>query len=337
LKTLVTGGAGFIGSHLVDRLLSEGHEVIVLDDFSSGKISNLKSACTSSKLNVIDADITKQESICPYFKNIDWVFHLAGKADIVPSIESPVKYHHANVEGTISVLESARTHKVKRFIYTASSSCYGISKQIPTTENAPLIPEYPYALTKYIGEQYAMHWSRVYYMPVISLRLFNVYGPRSRSTAGNYGAVFGVFLAQKIAGKPFTIVGDGSQTRDFTFVSDVVDGFMKSIQSSITSEIFNIGSGNTYSINYLVKLLGGKSVHIPKRPGEPDSTFANISKIKKSLKWKPIVPFEHGVNIMIDNIDQWKDAPIWDESSIQKATQNWFNQLSKNTNDKGNK
>ena len=337
MKTLVTGGAGFIGSHLVDRLLSENHEVIVLDDFSSGKISNLKYACNSSKLNVIDLDITNQESICPYFKNVDWVFHLAGKADIVPSIESPMKYHQANVEGTISVLESARNHKVKRFIYTASSSCYGISKEIPTTENAPQIPEYPYALTKYVGEQYALHWSRVYHMPVISLRLFNVYGPRSRSTSGSYGAVFGVFLAQKLAGKPFTIVGDGSQTRDFTFVSDVVDAFMKSIQSSINRDVFNVGSGNTYSINYLVKLLGGKSVHIPKRPGEPDSTFADISKIKNCLKWNPITPFEKGVQIMIDNIDQWQDAPIWDESTIQKATQNWFDQLSKNTNDKGNK
>ena len=163
-------------------------------------------------------------------------------------------------------------------------------------------PQYPYALTKYVGEQYVMHWAQVYKLPCVSLRLFNVYGPRSR-TSGTYGAVFGVFLAQKLAGKPFTIVSDGSQTRDFTFVTDVADAFVKAADSNLAGEVMNVGSGNHYSVNQLVELLGGDKVHIPKRPGEPDCTFADIRKIKKLLGWSPRVTFGDGVAIMLENIE----------------------------------
>src|SRR5262249_52482265 len=160
-------------------------------------------------------------------------------------------YHHSNVEGTVSVVEAARKAGVRRFLYAASSSCYGVPDHYPTSETAPIRPQYPYALTKYLGEHIALHWSQVYGLPTVSLRLFNVYGPRSR-TSGTYGAVFGVFLAQKLASKPFTVVGDGRQTRDFTFVSDVVDAFMVAASSDATGEIFNVGSGRTYSVNLLV-------------------------------------------------------------------------------------
>jgi len=328
-KVLVTGGAGFIGSHLVDRLLKDGHDVIVLDDFSNGRMENLSSYLDSSRLEIKKVDVSSFQEIKDYFIDVSWVFHLAALADIVPSIQNPLKYHNSNVNGTVSVLEASRKAGVERFVYAASSSCYGIPDVYPTPENAEIRPMYPYALTKYVGEQYVLHWEKVYGLPAISLRLFNVYGPRAR-TSGTYGAVFGVFLAQKLAGKPFTVVGDGNQTRDFTFVTDVVEAFILAAKSKLRNEIFNVGSGNHYSVNKLVELLGGnKVVHIPKRPSEPDCTFADISKIKKRLGWKPGVSFEEGVKIMIDNIDYWKDAPIWDKKSIAKANKDWFKYLSK--------
>ena len=322
-RVLVTGGGGFIGSHLVERLLDDGLEVIILDNFSTGRMENLDHVKDSRRLTVHQVDVSNHGEIHTFFEGVDWVFHLAALADIVPSIQQPLRYHRANVDGTIAVLEAARSSGVKRFIYTASSSCYGIAEQLPTPETAPIRPQYPYALTKYIGEQYVLHWNRVYKLPCVSLRLFNVFGPRSR-TSGAYGAVFGVFLAQKLAGKPFTVVGDGTQTRDFTFVTDVADAFVKAAESQVEGEIFNVGSGGTYSVNYLVKLLGGDTVNIPKRPGEPDCTFADIRKISRGLGWQPKVSFEDGVRIMLENIDQWRDAPIWDEKSIAEATQDWF-------------
>lgn len=322
-KTLVTGGAGFIGSHLVDRLLNDGHEVIVLDNFSTGRTQNLKQHKDNNKLKIVKADISEFHIIEQYFDGIEWVFHIAALADIVPSIKTPLEYHKSNVDGTISVLEASKKHDVKRFIYAASSSCYGIPDVFPTPENADIRPQYPYALTKNVGEQYVMHWGKIYGLPVISLRMFNVYGPRSR-TSGTYGAVFGVFLAQKLANKPYTVVGDGKQTRDFTFVTDVVDAYIKAAQSDLRNEIFNIGSSNTYSVNRLVELLGGEVTYIPKRPGEPDCTFANASKINSLLNWKPKTSFEKGVQIMLDNIDYWREAPVWTPESIGDATKEWF-------------
>ncbi|MBI2789356.1 MAG: SDR family oxidoreductase [Elusimicrobia bacterium] len=325
-KALVTGGAGFIGSHLVDRLLADGHEVVVLDNFSTGRPQNLAHQKDNPLLTLIQADVCENERIAPHFQGVDWVFHLAALADIVPSIERPTDYFRANVVGTQSVLEAARAAAVKRFIYAASSSCYGIPDAYPTPETAEIRPQYPYAMTKRLGEELALHWAQVYGMPVVSTRFFNVYGPRSR-TSGTYGAVFGVFLAQKINGKPFTVVGDGAQTRDFTFVTDVAAALVKAAGSSVTGEIFNVGSGSTYSVNRLVELLGGPVVHLPKRPGEPDCTFADISKIGKALGWKPRMTIEEGVKIMLDNIDYWRQAPVWTPESIEKATKVWFDCL----------
>jgi UDP-glucose 4-epimerase len=327
-KIIVTGGAGFIGSHLVDDLLKNGHEVIVIDNFSNGKIENISQNHDNEKLQVKKADVSNYNKIGNLFKGVDWVFHLAALADIVPSINNPLKYHKSNVDGTISVLEASRKNEIKRFIYIASSSCYGIPDNYPTSENASIKPEYPYALSKYLGEQIALHWNKIYNLPVVSLRLFNVYGPRAR-TSGTYGAVFGVFLAQKYHKKPFTVVGDGTQTRDFTFVNDIVNGLYIAANSNIENEAINLGSGNTYSINKLVDLLGGETINIPKRPGEPDCTFADISKAKRLLGYEPKVTFEEGVKIMLDNLEHWKDAPLWTPRKIKKATKDWFLHLSK--------
>lgn len=328
MKCLVTGGAGFIGSHLVDRLVEDGHDVTVLDNFSTGRYENLALHKNSKKAAIIKADISDYDQIKPYFNDVDAVFHLAALADIVPSIVTPLKYYNSNVTGTACVVEAARLAGVKKLVYAASSSCYGIPDVFPTPEAAAIRPEYPYALTKYLGEQIVLHWGKVYKFPVVSLRLFNVYGPRAR-TSGAYGAVFGVFLTQKLNRKPFTVVGNGKQTRDFVFVKDVVGAFVLASQSDCNGEVMNVGSGKTYSVNYLVQLLGGEVVYIPKRPGEPDSTFADIAKIKKLLGWKTKVSFEEGVNIMLENIDYWRDAPLWTAENITEATKDWFKYLTK--------
>lgn len=329
-KAVVTGGAGFIGSHLVELLLNKGYAVLVIDNFSTGRPENLQFLKNNPSLKIVEADVNDIKKIKPFFKDAVFVFHLAALADIVPSMVNPLSYHRSNVDGTISILEVIREEcpTIKKFIYTASSSCYGIPDKYPTPETAQIRLQYPYALSKYLGELIALSWGKIYKLPAVSLRLFNVYGPRSR-TSGTYGAVFGVFLAQKLAGKPFTVVGEGKQTRDFTFVSDVAAAFLAAAESDYKDEVFNVGSGNTYSINRLVELLKGPVTYIPKRPGEPDCTFADTTKIQKILKWKPEVSFEEGVAILLRNIDYWRDAPVWTPESINEATREWFKFLGK--------
>lgn len=325
---VVTGGAGFIGSHLVERLLKDGHAVRVLDNFSTGRPANLLHLKDHPALTVHAVDISHMPNLGAEFQGVDWVFHLAALADIVPSIQRPLDYHRSNVDGTVEVLEAARRSGVRRLVYAASSSCYGLPETYPTPETAEIRPQYPYALTKYLGECYALHWHLIYGLPVVSLRFFNVYGPRSR-TSGTYGAVFGVFLAQKLAGKPFTVVGDGTQTRDFTFVADVVEALVAAAASSIEGEVFNVGSGATYAVNTLVELLGAQDViHIPKRPGEPDCTLADIRKIRAMLGFEPSVSLRDGVQRMLANIDYWREAPVWTAEAIGEATKEWFAHLS---------
>jgi UDP-glucose 4-epimerase len=232
-----------------------------------------------------------------------------------------------NVQGTVHALEAARAAGVRKFVYAASSSCYGIATELPTTEHAPIGPEYPYALSKYQGEQAVLHWGQVYRLPVVSIRIFNAYGPRSKTT-GAYGAVFGVFLAQKLNEKPFTVVGDGTQRRDFVYVTDLARAFLAAAESERTQEIYNVGAGSPQTVNRLVELLEGDVVHVPKRPGEPDCTWADISKISRELGWRPVVSFEDGVAEMLRRIDYWREAPVWDPASIERATRTWFSMLS---------
>lgn len=334
MKALVTGGKGFIGSHLVEKLLNDGHRVTCLD-LVEASCQNVKRFLPYGSFNSVYVDIGASDACERIFRllsayKIDFVFHLAGLADIVPSINNPVDYFRTNVFGTLNVLEAARLAKIKKFVYASSSSVYGICdlKDIPTSETAPIKTQYPYAETKYQGERWVNHYNQVYHLPTISLRLFNVYGPRSRTT-GAYGAVFGTFLAQKIHGQPFTVVGDGKQSRDFVFVTDVCDAFIKAAKARFSGEIFNVGSGRPETIMRLAELLGGPVVNIPKRPGEPDITHADITKITKMLDWLPDVSFETGVKIMIDNINYWKDAPVWIPGTIKEATKIWFEFLAK--------
>jgi len=322
---VVTGGAGFIGSHLVDRLLAEGRHVRVVDSLIAGNPRNVEQHRNNPNFELIIGDITDIELMKTVCQNAERIFHLAARADIVPSIQNPLEYYRSNVDGTFSVLEAARFHEIKRFIYIASSTCYGFPEVYPTPEDARISAQYPYALTKNLGEQLVMHWHKVYKIPAVSMRCFNVYGPRAR-TSGSYGAVFGVFLAQMLANKPLTIVGDGTQTRDFTYVGDVVDALLCAAASSVSGEIFNIGSGRPpVAVNRLVELLGAKEItNIPKRPGEPDITWADVRKIQSVLKWEAKVSIEEGVKIMLENIDYWREAPVWTPDSIADATRVWF-------------
>lgn len=325
MRCLVTGGAGFIGSQLVDLLLENKHEVIVLDNYSTGRTENLKHVV--DKISLFECDLSRKGEWVSCFEGVNWVFHLAALADIVPSIQQPDAYFQSNVNGTFNVLQASVASGVERFIYSASSSCYGIPDIYPTPETAAIRPQYPYALTKYLGEELVMHWAQVYKLPALSLRFFNVYGTRSR-TSGTYGAVFGVFLAQKLNNQPFTIVGNGEQTRDFTYVTDVAGAMVAAVQSDRVGEIYNVGSGKTISVNRLVELLGGEKTYIPKRPGEPESTFADIQKIYQELGWFPKVSIEEGVAKILANIEYWRDAPVWTPEKIATATKDWFKYLS---------
>lgn len=324
---VVTGGGGFIGSHLVDRLLADGRTVRVLDNFTVGNPRNLVHQKDNAKLTVATGDVRDRAAVDAALAGAERVFHLAARADIVPSIVEPDDYFTTNVDGTFNVLQAARRHGLQRVVYVASSTCYGIPDAYPTPETAEIRPQFPYALTKWMGEELVLHWGRVYQLPVVSLRFFNVYGPRAR-TSGTYGAVFGVFLAQILAGKPLTIVGDGNQTRDFTYVSDVVDALATAAASTLSNTVLNVGSGKPVSVNRLVELLGAKeTVHLPKRPGEPDCTFADMTRIRSALGWQPKVSIEEGVKRMLQHIDYWRDAPVWTPDKIKDATADWFKYL----------
>jgi len=319
---IVTGGAGFIGSHMVDLLVERGFSVRVIDNMSGGRLDNIIQHKTNPNFELEERDIRGYKFGDSFFKDVKYVFHFAGIGDIVPSIEHPMEYMSTNVQGTVQMLECARSANVSKFVYASSSSCYGLAR-VPTTEDHLIDTRYPYALSKYQGEQAAFHWHAVYGLPVNAIRIFNAYGTRSR-TSGAYGAVFGVFLKQKIAGKPFTVVGDGLQTRDFLYVTDVAKAFLAAAETQRNGRFYNLGAGKPQSVNRLVELLAGEVVHIPRRPGEPDCTWADISRITTELNWQPEISFEQGVEKIMQNIDYWKNAPLWEPRSIALATETWF-------------
>lgn len=299
LRSVVTGGAGFIGSNLVDHLVRIGHKVIVLDNFVSGKKANLAHH-KKKDVKIIRADISNSKNLDKYFKRADYVFHLAGLAEIIPSIKNPKKYFNTNVLGTLKVVEAAKREGVKKLIYAASSSCYGSPKNFPTSEKEKIDIKHPYGLTKFLGEQLVLKYATNFNMPNISFRFFNVYGPRL-NMSGQYSAVFGNFLKQRRTNKPLTIVGDGKQTRDFIHVDDLTNAFIKVAKSNLVNKIYNLGSGKETSINKIANLFGGKKKFIPKRPREPKRSLANISKIKKDIHWKPTITIQEGVRRLLKN------------------------------------
>lgn len=280
-KALVTGGAGFIGSNLVDKLIDEGIEVVILDDLSTGKKENLhpKAKWFNVSLQNLDSDL--------YFQGVDVVFHLAALARVQPSIEDPITFNESNVDSIVKLLYYANRAGVKRLVYSASSSCYGNTSKFPTPETAPTNPLSPYGLQKFIGEQYCKMFSEVYDIDTCSLRYFNVYGERM-NLEGAYKLVMGIFAKQMIDKKPLTITNDGTQRRDFTYVGDVVSAniLAAKYKEKLNGESFNIGNGNNYSVNELADMFGGEKVYGEKR-FEPYKTLADNSKAKQMLGWNP--------------------------------------------------
>jgi UDP-glucose 4-epimerase len=297
-KSIITGGAGFIGSNLTDHLVRIGHKVVILDNLVSGKKSNI-SHHNKKNVKLFKIDISKSRKLDKYFRGADYVFHLAALAQIIPSFKNPKKYFINNVNGTLNVLEAAKKEKIKKFIYAASSSCYGNPKKFPTSEKDKIDLKHPYAVTKFIGEELVVRYATVHKMPNISFRFFNVYGPRL-STSGQYSAVIGNFLSQTKSKKALTIVGDGKQTRDFIHVDDLANAFIKVIKSKLVNKIYNLGSGKSTSINTVAKIFKGKRRHIAIRPGEPRTSLANITKLKKDINWKPKISIQSGIKKLLD-------------------------------------
>ena len=327
---LVTGGAGFIGSHTVEYIISRGYKVRVIDNLMGGTLDNLASLKNNKNLEIVIRDIRKIDLNSKLFKNIQGIIHFAGSGSIVPSIENPNFYIENNLHSTTHLLDACVKNNIKNFVYAASSSCYGLAKT-PTRESHQIQCEHPYALSKYFGEQAALHWAKVYRLNVNSLRIFNAYGPRL-TTKGAYGTVFAVFMKQILEKKPLTLVGSGNQKRDYVYVTDVAKAFFKAVSLKTKTKIFNIGAGKPQSLNYMIKLLVGynyKKITIPNRPGEPAITHANISLAKKELNWSPSISFEWGIQQMLKNINYWKKSKLWNKKNISKATVSWFKYLKK--------
>lgn len=328
MKIVLTGGAGFIGSHIAEGLVEAGHQVVVIDSLITGRADNLNNIIKNLEFFKCDLAHVKHEKLCEIFHGADVLIHMAAIADIVPSVENPVPYFENNVTSTLHVMEAARATGVKRVVYAASSSCYGDSPETPTSINQPISCKYPYALTKYLGEELVIHWSNLYGMEYVSLRLFNIYGPRAR-TSGTYGAVMGVFLAQYLNKSDLTIVGDGQQKRDFTYVTDTANAFIVASEIGRPSGIFNISLGNPRKILDLANLISNKQTFIPTRPGEPEITWGDSKNFRTKFSWKPSVELEEGVNLCLKEVDWLADAPVWTPESIAGATSSWFKYLGK--------
>ena len=283
-RVVVTGGAGFIGSNLVDTLISQDIEVLVIDNLSTGKIQNInkKAVFLNHDLSSIDS-----QKLIDIFEGIDIVFHLAALARVQPSIEDPFPYHDSNVTATLNILYAAHKAGVKKVIYSASSSCYGDSEKVPQKEDDPTNPLSPYGLQKYVGEQYCRMFSQVYNLDTVSLRYFNVYGERM-SLEGAYCLVTGIFARQMQQKKSLTITNDGKQRRDFTYVGDVIQANILAAQhpQRLNGEVFNIGNGKNVSINEVADMFGGIKTYGEKRL-EPFETLADNQKAKSILKWQP--------------------------------------------------
>jgi len=286
MKCLVTGGAGFIGSNLVDRLIDDGHEVAVIDNLSTGKEENI-----NPKAKFYNRDITLINDWL-MFKDVDVVFHLAAKARVQPSIENPIEFHNTNVNGTLNLLNACVKYGVKRFVFSSSSSVYGDVEQLPTTEETPLNPKSPYALQKLIGEQYCKLYSELYGLETVSLRYFNVYGD-GMDLNSSYKLVIPIFTEQLLNNEPMTICGDGEQRRDFTYIGDVVDANIKvgTTKMKFNSDVFNIGNGDNRSVNQIADLLGDNKVNV-EPVIEPKETLADNGKAKFILDWKPTMKIE---------------------------------------------
>lgn len=290
-KIVVTGGAGFIGSHLVDKLIDQGHQVVVIDNLLAGKKENI-----SPKAEFYQLDICDFQKISPVFQGADFVFHLAAIPRVPLSVEDPVATSQTNIMGAINVFKAGIDHKVKRIVFASSSSVYGNQEQMPLKEDMQVEPVSPYGAQKLVGEQFARLFTDLYKVPIICLRYFNVFGPRVDFDS-EYSLVIGKFLKQHAEGRALTICGDGEQTRGFCYVDDVNNANIKAMQSEKLqgSEVINIGSKKSHTVNYLAELIGNEIKYLPARQGDVLHTRADINKARDLLGWEPEVSFEQGV------------------------------------------
>jgi len=292
MRILVTGGAGFIGSHLVDRLIEEGDKVIVIDNLSTGKKENLNPKAKFYKINICNSKIAQ------VFKKEkpEIVFHLAAIPRVLISVENPFETSRINILGTINIFKASIDAKVKRVIFASSSSVYGEQKELALREDMAPNPISPYGLQKLTGEQFAKLFTNLYKMPIICLRFFNVFGPRIDFDS-DYSLVIGKFLRLRKEKKPLTIFGSGEQTRGFSYIDDVVEANIKAMRSERLKggEVINVGSEKSHSVNYLAKIIGGQVKYLPPRQGDPLHTQADLSLAKELLNWVPKISFEKGL------------------------------------------
>ncbi len=292
MRYLVTGGAGFIGTNIVEALLARNDSVCILDDFSTGKRERVPVVA-----ELIEGTITNLETCRRACAGVDGVFHTAALARMPRSIEDPIGTNDANVNGTLNMLVAARDAGVKRFVFSGSSSVYGVQDTLPLKEDMKPRPGNPYALQKLAGEEYCRLFWELFQFPTVTLRYFNVYGGKYQTTDGAYALVFGIFIRQKRAGEPLTLCGDGEYRRDFTHVDDVVRANLLAMDGATVGhgEIINIGAGDNHTVKALAALVGGETVFIPPRPGDARDSLADRARAKELLGWEPMVPFEDGV------------------------------------------
>lgn len=291
-KYLVTGGAGFIGTNIIKQLLAKGDEVVVIDNYNGGKIESR----IQPGVNYIEGDVRNANDLKKAMEGVDGVFHLAAIARMSFSVEKPIETNDVNINGTLNVLVAARDSGVKRVVYSASSSAYGNQEVVPFVETMKPAPMSPYGLQKYVGEEYCRLFYELYGLSTASLRYFNVYGP-GMDPNGAYALVVGKFLQQKKDGKPLTICGDGEYYRDYTHVYDIARANILAMESDKVGhgEVMNVGNGRPFSVNELAKMIGGESVHVDPRPGDPRRTQADNTKAKELLGWQPTIALEDGV------------------------------------------
>lgn len=290
---LVTGAGGFLGSHVVERLLAEGCKVQAVDRDQEKVLANLGTSANDAKLAVEILDLLETAPEDAVYSGVDYLIHCAGIADHAPSMKDPELYMNANVMAFIRVLEAARFQSIKRVIKPSSAAVYG-QAEWPTPENHPKNPVSPYGLTQWMAEEAARHWSDVFGVPTVSFRIFNGYGPRAYRNG-----VVSAFLDKRLAGETAILTGDGNQKRDFIYISDIVDAFIKGADQAEDGAVYNLGSGQPRTLNDLVKAMGLTVEYSPARPGEPEVICADTTKIKKDLSWSPEVSLEEGISALL--------------------------------------
>lgn len=322
IKSIVTGAAGFLGSHLVDQLMKADHEVVAIDNEINGSWSNLEQWFENPRFKKVHKDILEIQNDDENFRDCDYVFHLAGLECPVTSLNKPEIFFSTNIHGTVKILQASKQSDLKKFVYAGSSSVYG-DASTPTLETDGTSPMTPSCLTKSQAEDIAFHWGEVFDFPVVSLRIFNAYGPRDK-TKLYPGSAFSIWMKQKCNEQALTVVGDGTHARDFIYCTDVANAFYIAALEGKADEVYNIGSGKAISLNEFTDRIKGKKLFLKNKEDEPTKTWADISKFQFDCNWQPRIPLESGVEFSLDVLNDWKDDISWNEENLNQFFQAWF-------------